>query len=74
MKSGKINPRVKKPSGSVLTVGESSEMEMNSDWRLPSGKSLEEFALEGGYLAPLLLKTLNFGEWLPAAKPERKRS
>jgi len=26
-------------------------------WRLPSGKALAEFALQAGFLAPLLLKT-----------------
>lgn len=28
-----------------------------SVWRLPSGKALAEFALQAGFLAPLLLKT-----------------
>ena len=28
-----------------------------SSWRLPSGKALAEFALQAGFLAPLLLKT-----------------
>jgi len=28
-----------------------------SSWRLPSGKALAEFALQSGFLAPLLLKT-----------------
>jgi len=31
-------------------------------WRLPSGKALAEFALQAGFLAPLLLKTGAFGE------------
>jgi len=31
-------------------------------WRLPSGKALAEFALQAGFLAPLLLKTGNFAE------------
>lgn len=30
-------------------------------WRLPSGKALAEFALQAGFLAPLLLKTDRFG-------------
>jgi hypothetical protein len=30
-------------------------------WRLPSGKALAEFALQAGFLAPLLLKTERFG-------------
>jgi hypothetical protein len=29
-------------------------------WRLPSGKALAEFALQAGFLAPLLLGTPNF--------------
>src|SRR5882762_3353393 len=31
-------------------------------WRLPSGKALAEFALQAGFLAPLLLKADRFGE------------
>lgn len=31
-------------------------------WRLPSGKALAEFALQAGFLAPLLLKTERLGE------------
>jgi len=31
-----------------------------SSWRLPSGKALAEFALQAGFLAPLLFKTENF--------------
>ena len=30
-------------------------------WRLPSGKALAEFALQAGFLAPLLFKTERFG-------------
>jgi len=30
-------------------------------WRLPSGKALAEFALQAGFLAPLLLKSEHFG-------------
>lgn len=30
-------------------------------WRLPSGKALAEFALQAGFLAPLLLKSDHFG-------------
>jgi hypothetical protein len=29
-------------------------------WRLPSGKKLAEFALQAGFLAPLMLGTPNF--------------
>src|SRR5258708_36889069 len=31
-------------------------------WRLPSGKALAEFALQAGFLAPLLLKADRFGD------------
>ena len=31
-------------------------------WRLPSGKALAEFALQAGFLAPLLFKTERFGK------------
>ncbi len=31
-----------------------------SSWRLPSGKALAEFALQAGFLAPLLFKTEDF--------------
>jgi len=30
-------------------------------WRLPSGKALAEFALQAGFLAPLLFKAEQFG-------------
>lgn len=30
-------------------------------WRLPSGKALAEFALQAGFLAPLLMKSDHFG-------------
>jgi hypothetical protein len=30
-------------------------------WRLPSGKALAEFALQAGFLAPLLFKAERFG-------------
>src|ERR1700682_3270118 len=31
-----------------------------SSWRLPSGKALAEFALQAGFLAPLLFKSESF--------------
>jgi hypothetical protein len=31
------------------------------NWRLPSGKALAEFALQAGFLAPLLFKAERFG-------------
>ena len=30
-------------------------------WRLPSGKALAEFALQAGFLAPLLFRAKGFG-------------
>jgi hypothetical protein len=32
----------------------------SGSWRLPSGKALAEFALQAGFLAPLLLRTDGF--------------
>ena len=32
----------------------------STSWRLPSGKALAEFALQAGFLAPLLFKTDGF--------------
>jgi hypothetical protein len=31
-------------------------------WRLPSGKALAEFALQAGFLAPLLLRSEQFNK------------
>jgi hypothetical protein len=31
-------------------------------WRLPSGKALAEFALQAGFLAPLLFRAERFGK------------
>jgi hypothetical protein len=35
-------------------------------WRLPSGKALAEFALQAGFLAPLMLGTPSFKRKKPA--------
>jgi hypothetical protein len=35
-------------------------------WRLPSGKALTEFALQAGFLAPLIMKT---PEWKRRKRP-----
>ena len=48
-----------------------------SSWKLPSGKALAEFALQAGFLAPLLFKTESFGlrgatRVAPAGKPLEK--
>jgi hypothetical protein len=34
----------------------------SGSWRLPSGKALAEFALQAGFLAPLLFRTDRFGK------------
>lgn len=37
----------------------------SGSWRLPSGKALAEFALQAGFLAPLLFRTDRFGTRSP---------
>jgi hypothetical protein len=34
----------------------------SGSWRLPSGKALAEFALQAGFLAPLLFRAKTFGK------------
>ena len=41
-------------------------------WRLPSGKALAEFALQAGFLAPLLLKSDRFSRRQHASQPLRE--
>ncbi len=43
-------------SALVETVTEAVD---EKEWVLPSGMRLEEFAVAGGFLAPLLMKTTN---------------
>src|SRR5580704_12767185 len=38
-------------------------------WRLPSGKALAEFALQAGFLAPLMLGTPSFKKRKKPAEP-----
>lgn len=38
-------------------------------WRLPSGKALAEFALQAGFLAPLLFRVERFGK-NPGSAPQ----
>jgi hypothetical protein len=38
-------------------------------WRLPSGKKLAEFALQAGFLAPLMLGTPSFRKRKPMVVP-----
>ncbi len=37
----------------------------SGSWRLPSGKALAEFALQAGFLAPLLFRADRFGKSSP---------
>jgi hypothetical protein len=43
-------------------------------WRLPSGKALAEFALQAGFLAPLLFRADRFGKASPKGSPGITRS
>ena len=54
MKSSKNG--VPRNSASVKAAPEALD---EKGWILPSGMRLEEFAVAGGFLAPLLLKTTN---------------
>ncbi len=59
MKAAKsnISPKEKAPSSA----------EESATWTLTSGKRLEDFAEQGGYLAPLLLMTGSvpgLGDWV----------
>ncbi len=40
-------------------------------WRLPSGKALAEFALQAGFVAPLLFSTESFARSLAARAPRK---
>jgi hypothetical protein len=40
-------------------------------WRLPSGKALAEFALQAGFLAPMLMQATVFGGWPPRTAKKR---
>ncbi len=40
-----------------------------SSWRLPSGKALAEFALQAGFLAPLMLQMPRLGKPVKKEKP-----
>jgi hypothetical protein len=71
MESGKVDTRSSgnaKATGSRRTspasisrigMGEMTPIEWMDgfSWRLPSGKALAEFALEAGFLAPLMFRT-----------------
>ncbi len=42
-------------------------------WRLPSGKALAEFALQAGFLAPLLFKTEKYARGVSRAADKSKQ-
>ncbi len=42
-----------------------------ASWRLPSGKALAEFALQAGFVAPLLFGPESFARGLAARAPHR---
>jgi hypothetical protein len=46
----------------------------SGSWRLPSGKALAEFALQAGFLAPLLFRADRFGKGSPIGKGSLKGS
>ncbi len=50
-------------SGMPMGIPPSMPMEWldAGNWRLPSGQALAEFALQAGFLAPLLFKAERFG-------------
>ena len=66
METGKSDPRsTRQPStqrglGSVQFSRIPLEWMAQGVWRLPSGKALAEFALQAGFLAPLLLGSPKF--------------
>lgn len=83
MESGKVDTRSSgnaKAAGSRRGSAAASRMGMAGptplewmdgfSWRLPSGKALAEFALEAGFLAPLMFQTPRFGK---PAKPAAKK-
>ncbi|HTW64108.1 MAG TPA: hypothetical protein VME17_05805 [Bryobacteraceae bacterium] len=41
----------------------------SGSWRLPSGKALAEFALQAGFLAPLLFRVERLGKSAGSASP-----
>ena len=52
---------VKRPFSSSRLSSLPMEWMDPMSWRLPSGKALAEFALQAGFLAPLLFKAERFG-------------
>jgi hypothetical protein len=60
-------------SGSVVSKLSMPQMPVEwldaGSWRLPSGKALAEFALQAGFLAPLLFRADRFGKASPKGSP-----
>jgi hypothetical protein len=88
MKVGRGNPRSNVPkrdrpatfgrgilgSGVRLGMSEFSMDWLNTrNWRLPSGQALTEFALQAGFLAPLLLKTEQLRPVCSVKRKEQER-
>ena len=49
-------------SGKLGMTRMPAEWMQSGTWRLPSGKALAEFALQAGFLAPLLFRAERFGD------------
>jgi len=67
--SGSVTRSVEdRSAGARGAVGKLSMPQMpvewldSGSWRLPSGKALAEFALQAGFLAPLLFRADRFGK------------
>ena len=57
----RVAERLGMPSMSGMPLGMPMEWLDAGNWRLPSGKALAEFALQAGFLAPLLFKAKRLG-------------
>jgi len=55
----RVAERLEMPS--LRSMGMPLEWLDAGNWRLPSGKALAEFALQAGFLAPLLFKSERLG-------------
>jgi len=71
MKPKEIGPRI---TGNRRVPGRIAPLPMEwmdpMSWRLPSGKALAEFALQAGFLAPLILSTPNLKTRKRSIPPE----
>ncbi len=67
-----VTPPRRKSTGKDLRIPQMPlEWFDNTTWRLPSGKQLAEFALQAGFLAPLLFHTSVFSS-MPRPPAARK--